>query len=86
LYKLFAQKDKCTQMADRYRNGGIGYGEVKKELAELIWQYFASAREKREKLQSDPAGIERILREGAEKAKQVIRNTLKKARKAVGLE
>ena len=86
LYKLFAPKEKCAQVADRYRNGGIGYGEVKKELAELIWQYFAPARAKREKLQSDPAGVERILREGAEKARQVIRNTLKQARVAVGLE
>jgi tryptophanyl-tRNA synthetase len=86
LYKLFAAKDQCAHVADRYRNGGIGYGEVKKELAELIWQYFAPARAKREQLQSDPAGVERILREGAEKARQVIQNTLKKARAAVGLE
>jgi len=86
LYKLFAAKDKCDQMADRYRNGGIGYGDVKKELAELIWQYFAPARARREQLQSDPGGVERILRAGAEKARPVIQNTLKRARKAVGLE
>jgi len=86
LYKLFAPPDKCAQAADRYRNGGIGYGEVKKELAELIWQYFAQARARREQLQADPSGVERILREGAEKARQVIQTTLKKARIAVGLE
>lgn len=86
LYKLFASPEKRAQMAERYRTGGIGYGEVKEELVELVWQYFAPARAKREQLLSDPAKVERILREGAERAKQVIRATLKKARKAVGLE
>ncbi len=86
LYKLFAPKDKLDLMADRYRNGGIGYGDVKKELAELIWQYFAQARAKRERLQSDPAAVEGVLRAGAEKARQVIQITLRKARAAVGLE
>ena len=86
LYKLFAPKDKLDLMADRYRNGGIGYGDVKKELAELIWQYFAQARAKRERLQSDPAAGEGDLRAGAEKARQVIQITLRKARAAVGLE
>ena len=86
LYKLFALKDKCNQVADRYRSGGIGYGEVKKELVELIWQYFAPARAKREQLQSDPDGVERILREGAERAKKTIGPTLRRARAAVGLE
>lgn len=86
LYKLFAFKDKCDQAADRYRSGGIGYGEVKEELVELIWQYFTPARAKREQLQSDPAGVENILRQGAEKARKLIQGTLKKARMAVGLE
>ena len=86
LYRLFAAREQCAQVADRYRNGGIGYGEVKKELAELIWRYFAEARAKREALQSDPAGVERILCEGAARARQIIRHTLKQARIAVGLE
>ena len=86
LYRLFAAKEMCAKMACRYREGGIGYGEVKKELAELIWQYFAPARARREKLLSDSAELERILREGAEKARRVIEITLKKARVAVGLE
>jgi tryptophanyl-tRNA synthetase len=86
LYRLFAQKEKCALMAARYREGGIGYGDVKKELAELIWQYFSAARLKREQLQANPGEVERILREGAEKARQVIDITLKKSRTAVGLE
>ncbi|MDD5482853.1 MAG: tryptophan--tRNA ligase [Kiritimatiellae bacterium] len=86
LYKLFAPPDRCQQLDERYRKGGLGYGEVKKELAGLIWLFFAEARARREKLRSDPAEAERVLRQGAERARAVIRNTLQKARKAVGLE
>jgi tryptophanyl-tRNA synthetase len=86
LYKLFAAQDKCAEMAAKYRAGGIGYGAVKQELAELIWQYFEKARAKREQLIADPKKVEQILQDGAARAKRVIKETLQKARKAVGLE
>lgn len=86
LYKLFASTDKCAQMAEKYRTGGIGYGKVKEELAEMIWRYFEKARARREQLLAESAKVEQILRNGAEKARPVIRDTLSKARKAAGLE
>jgi len=86
IYKLFASLEKREEMAEKYRTGGIGYGQVKQELADMIWQYFEKARLRREQLLANPAEVELILRDGAVKARQVIRETLKKARKAVGLE
>lgn len=86
LYKLFASPDRHKSLAEKYRTGGIGYGAVKEELVEMIWQYFEKARARREELLADPKKAEKILQDGAEKAKQVIRNTLKKARTVVGLE
>lgn len=86
LFRLFAPRERCTQIAGRYRSGGIGYGEIKQELADLIWQYFARARARREQLLPDPKKVEQILQDGAAKSNKVIQETLKKARKAVGLE
>jgi len=86
LYKLFASAEQCAQMAEKYRAGGIGYGAVKQELAELIWQYFEKARLRRDQFLAEPGKIEQILRQGAERAGKLIRETLKKARIAVGLE
>ena len=86
LYRLFAPAEKCAAMAERYRRGGIGYGEVKQELADMIWSFFDNARAKRGQLLADQGAVERILLQGAERARKVVRDTLRKARIAVGLE
>ncbi len=84
LYKLFAAPDAVADKEDRYREGGIGYGEEKKELVELIWDYFAPFREKREELMKDKAVVRKILLEGADKARYHASKTLRKVRKKVG--
>ena len=47
LYKLFADDAERDAMADRYRAGGLGYGEAKKELLAKIDAFFAPGRERR---------------------------------------
>ena len=42
LYKLFAADDERAEVERRYREGGIGYGEVKTRLAESIIARFAT--------------------------------------------
>jgi len=74
LLKLVASDDELGEWESKYRNGGMGYGEAKKRLAELMIDYFKPYREKRA-----------ILAEGAKRAKAVAVETLAKARKAVGL-
>jgi tryptophanyl-tRNA synthetase len=86
LYKLFASESDRKQMADRYRAGGMGYGDAKKALFEAMWTYFAPFRKKREELAKDMAYVESVLRKGAEKARVEADKTLKSARKVVGLE
>ena len=84
LYRLFAAPDAVAGMEDRYRKGGIGYGEVKKELLELVWNFFAPYREKREELMGDKARVRKILLDGADKARYHATKTLRKVRKRVG--
>ncbi len=57
-------------MADRYRSGGIGYGEVKVRLAEHISNRFAEARERRPTLVADPERIAEVRRAAAERARR----------------
>ncbi|MCE5251479.1 tryptophan--tRNA ligase [bacterium] len=84
LYRLFAPPEAVKDTADRYRKGGIGYGEVKKELVELIWNHFTPYRERREELVKNQAEVGKILREGAEKARSHAMRTIRKVRKKVG--
>ena len=84
LYRLFASPDAVADVADRYRKGGIGYGEVKKELVELIWNYFTPYRERRDELMKDQPYVRRVLLDGADKARYHANRTLRKVRKRVG--
>ncbi len=84
LYRLFAAAEQAAAMADRYRAGGMGYGEAKKALFEMLWNYFEPYRRRRAELASDPAGVEKILRDGAARAREAIAPTLQAARRAAG--
>jgi tryptophanyl-tRNA synthetase len=86
LYKLVASKQETDHMAQRYIKGGLGYGEVKQELFEKLMQFLSPMYQKRSQLQNNPERITQILKAGKENAKSVISETLKNARKAVGLE
>ena len=86
LFKLFATPEQQADLAARYRAGGMGYGTAKKELADLFEAYFAPMRAKRAELAADPEYVEDVLQAGAAKARALARATLKKARRAVGLE
>jgi tryptophanyl-tRNA synthetase len=85
LYKLFATPTERAAMADEYRKGGLGYGDVKKALLEKINETFDPFRKKREQLMGQPGKLERILEDGADKVRKVTLNTLEKVRKKTGL-
>jgi tryptophanyl-tRNA synthetase len=86
LLKLVAPPDKAADYETRLRAGGFGYGDLKKALFEQYWEYFATARVKRQELERNLDYVEKILRDGAGRAKQVAQITLKRARVASGLE
>ena len=86
IYKLVADPEQVAEMAAKLRAGGYGYGHAKKDLLTAFNEKFASFRERRAQLESDPAEVERILQDGAERARTEAHKTLKLARRAVGLE
>lgn len=85
LYKLFADEAQQADLAERYRAGGMGYGEAKETLYQAALAYFAEARERREKLEKAPDTVEDILQAGAKTARAKAQVVLDRARKACGL-
>lgn len=85
LYKLVATEADYQTMVDDHLRGGIGYGEFKKRLLEAMLEHFAPFRERRAEIVADPAYVNRVLAEGAEKARVIARQTLNRVRAAVGL-
>jgi len=86
LFRLFASASEIEAMAARYRAGGMGYGEAKKALLARFQEYFGAMRARREELARDPAGVQAVLEDGARRARAQAAITLRRARKAVGLE
>lgn len=85
LWSLFATKDEREEMFARARAGGLGYGDVKKELAERILRFFAPMRTLREDLARRPDEVEDVLRDGARRARELALETWSAAREAAGV-
>ena len=85
LLKLFAPKDVAADFEHRLRAGGLGYGDLKKALFEHYWNYFSPYRARRAELAANPDYVEKVLRDGAERARVVADQTMARARKACGL-
>ena len=86
LYKLFADENAIEEMRKRYTQGGMGYGDAKKALLELIWEYFKEAREKRNYLVKNKNDIHQIMQKGAEKTRKIAVATLEEVKCKVGLD
>jgi tryptophanyl-tRNA synthetase len=84
LYSLFATEDERQSMADLYRRGGFGYGEVKKALAEVAERFLAEPRARREQLAAKPDKVREILADGASRARKQASQTLARAKEACG--
>jgi tryptophanyl-tRNA synthetase len=85
LYKLFASEaDYQTMIADHER-GGIGYGDFKKRLADAYWDFFAPMRARRAEILADPGYVDKVLADGATRAREEAGKVLTRVRRAVGL-
>jgi tryptophanyl-tRNA synthetase len=85
LYKLFAAPEEQRSLADRYRAGGMGWGEAKEALFQAANRELAPLRQRFEEILSDPAGLDAILARGAEKARPIAAQTVARLRKAAGI-
>jgi len=86
LLKLVAPPAIAKDFEDRLRAGGLGYGDLKKALFEHYWNYFAAARRKRAELAANLDYVNKVLADGAVRARTKAREVLKRAREAGGLE
>jgi tryptophanyl-tRNA synthetase len=84
LYSLIASKVEIDLLRKRYLSGGVGYGEVKKLLFDLIITKFSSERKKYEYYNSNPEEVNIALVKGAEKARKVANSVLLRVRDKIG--
>jgi tryptophanyl-tRNA synthetase len=85
LYSLFASKNEIDAMREKFRKGGTGYGDFKKELLEKLWEYFSPMRKRRAEILADKNYIDNVLSRGADRANQIADQVMTRVRAAVGL-
>ncbi|WP_416886091.1 tryptophan--tRNA ligase [Marinospirillum sp.] len=84
IYTAFAEQADVDAMRHRYAEG-IGWGEMKGVLFELINEQLRGPREEYQRLLADPGYVEGVLREGAQKARAEAAPFLDRLKRAVGL-
>lgn len=84
LYQAFASAEQTAAFRAELE-GGLAWGEAKRQLTALLEAELGEARERYNALIARPADLEDILLAGAEKARQVATPFLEELREAVGL-
>src|SRR5881398_3485602 len=80
LYSLVASKNENAAMRERFKKGGTGYGDFKKELFEKLWEYFAPMRKRRKEILTDKLYIDNVLLRGAKRANEVADDVMTRVR------
>ncbi len=86
IFSHFASQARSFIVRKQYIEGGLGYGELKKELFEMIDSSVADGRDKYESLMTDRKQIDKILADGAKKARNIAIPLLQEVRKAIGMQ
>jgi tryptophanyl-tRNA synthetase len=83
IYSLFAEKT-IKDIEKEFE--GKGYGDFKKSLADLLVEKLTPIREKRAELKNNPERVEKMLTEGAAKARAIAERQMDAVRKRMGLK
>ena len=84
IWQAFANKSQVQAMRDEFANG-IAWGEAKRQLFELVNEQLKEPREKYLQFLENPAEVEAVLKQGAERARQSSSVLIADVRQAVGI-
>jgi tryptophanyl-tRNA synthetase len=85
LYRLVAPPAEVAAMEAQFRAGGVGYGELKKQLFAALWEHFAPMRQRRAEIMAEPGYVDDVLAHGARQARAAASHVMQRVRAAVGL-
>lgn len=85
LVELFMGKKARQNYGKQYLGKGIKYVELKEKLAEAIYKELKPIQKRRKYFEDHPKEVDKILEEGRKYCSQIARQTLREAKKAMGL-
>lgn len=78
-------KKMIESLKERYSKGQVGDIEVKQYLAEVLNTFLEPIRIRRKEYEAQPELVRSILKEGTERARDVVKETMEDVRKAMKL-
>ena len=84
LVKLFQGEEVRLKYEKEYQTTGVKFGIVKKDLAISISETLKPIREKRKELLKNPKYIDKVIKDGANKARKIAQETLEEIKKSFG--
>lgn len=84
LHQHFSSPDTIVEVDQKCRSAGWGCLDCKRRLADAMIETLTPIRERAEALKQDPAGVDRVLAEGAERARAIASDTMRQARQRMG--
>jgi tryptophanyl-tRNA synthetase len=85
IYRHFADANAVAAKQKLYLEGGLAYGDMKNELYELLETTFSAQREEYNALMENRSELDKVLENGAEKARDIAVPILAKVRKTIGV-
>jgi len=85
MFKHFASPEVIESKRNVYLNGGLAYSEIKLELFERLDEFFGNRRATYRQLLNHKSHLDRILSQGAQKARAMARPVLESVRRAIGI-
>ncbi|GAB3362889.1 tryptophan--tRNA ligase [Arachidicoccus ginsenosidivorans] len=85
LASLVSEPAVVNKFEEDYNNCQIRYGDFKKQLGEDMARFVAPIRDKALAIQQDSAYLDKIMRQGAAKARESASRTIKIVREAMGI-
>jgi tryptophanyl-tRNA synthetase len=82
IYQAFSEDD---DSAMRNRFTGMRYGDLKKQVAEMVIAHLEPLQGRYKEITQDPGYVESILREGAERVRPIAAETVELAKRRMGL-
>lgn len=83
--KYLPEYNNLGELKAHYTRGGLGDVKIKKFLFEVLNEELAPIRERRLELSKNMDYVEKVLKEGTEKARIVAKENMKKFKKAIGI-
>lgn len=83
--ELFAGEERRSHYEKLYTTSGIKYSELKEELANSIYNELKPIQERRKELESKPEYVDKVLEDGAKRARAIASETVAEVRQKMGL-